>query len=361
MKTKKRMLILSGRKALLKQCDGAGVAAIETAIADYCQRISDEYFARFQYYDDPTIFTVKPAKKNAKAIRNLILDTEKKWGTIDYILIIGGDAVVPFFRLPNPCDDSDAKVVSDSPYASRDDDFLIPERVCARIPDNKSADFIIKQLNKPVLNYPAVNKTHQAFGLTAKVWLKASQNVYRQIGKIKDLKVSPPVTSDKFEDKWLQDKDFIYFNVHGSDESANWYGQDGDDYPVALSPDNIIDASGIVASEACYGANIIKRTSKNAICLRYMDQDNILCFCGSTTIAYGPSVPPSSEADLLVKYFFEYVKQGLPVGACLLNAKRDFARKALRRHGFLDDDDQKTLLQFVLYGDPTLRISPALS
>lgn len=354
-KTKKRMLILSGKQALTKQCGADGVATIENAIADYCQRISGEYDSKFMYYDEPgkLKYKIKSVKKNAKAIRSFIFNIETHWGNIDYILIIGGDAVVPFFRLPNPCDDSDAKVVSDSPYASRDDDFLIPERVCARIPDNKNADFVIKQLQK---DPASLCKKRNAFGMTAKVWLKASQNVYRQIGKVKDLKVSPPVTSDKFNAKWLQDKDFIYFNVHGSDESANWYGQDGDDYPVALSPDNIMDASGIVASEACYGANILKITSDNAICLRFLDQDYVLCFCGSTTIAYGPSIPPSSEADLLVKYFFEYVKQGLPFGACLLNAKRDFARKALRRHGFLDDDDQKTLLQFVLYGDPTLRL-----
>jgi hypothetical protein len=310
MKTKKRMLILSGKKALQKQCGADSISVIENAVADYCQRINGGYDTKYLYYDEPVYakkVTIKAVKKTAKAIRNFILDTEKQWGDIDYLLIIGGDAVVPFFRLPNPCEDSDAKVVSDSPYASRDDDFLIPERVCARIPDNKDANFIIKQINKSIANQPnkEKQKAKNAFGMTAKVWLKASENVYKQIGKVKDLKVTPPVTSDNFKDEWLQDKDFVYFNVHGSDQSANWYGQDGDDYPVALSPDNIVDASGIVASEACYGANILNKTSKNSISLRFLDQDYILCFCGSTTIAYGPSVPPSSEADLLVKYFFE--------------------------------------------------------
>jgi hypothetical protein len=46
----------------------------------------------------------------------------------------------------------------------------------------------------------------------------------------------------------------------------------------------------------------------------------------------------------------------MTLGESFKNAKLDFARKALRRQGFLDDDDKKTLLQFVLYGDPTLRI-----
>jgi hypothetical protein len=59
-----------------------------------------------------------------------------------------------------------------------------------------------------------------------------------------------------------------------------------------------------------------------------------------------------------MKYFFEYLQQGHTLGASLRNAKLDFARKSLRRRGFLDDDDAKTLLQFVLYGDPTLRVRP---
>jgi hypothetical protein len=50
------------------------------------------------------------------------------------------------------------------------------------------------------------------------------------------------------------------------------------------------------------------------------------------------------------------VNQDLTLGESFKNAKLDFARKVLRRQGFLDDDDQKTLLQFVLYGDPTFRL-----
>ena len=179
--------------------------------------------------------------------------------------------------------------------------------------------------------------------------------MYRTVGRPEDLKVSPPVTSEDFDNAWLKEKTYLYFNVHGSKASANWYGQDGGAYPVAMQPRNILTAAGIVASEACYGAYIIEKSQDDAICLRLLAQKAVLGFCGSTTIAYGPAAPPSGEADLLVKYFFEYLEKGLTMGESFRNAKMDFARKALRRGGFLDDDDQKTLLQFVLYGDPTVR------
>jgi len=81
-----------------------------------------------------------------------------------------------------------------------------------------------------------------------------------------------------------------------------------------------------------------------------------MAFVGSTAIAYGPPHPPSREADLLGKYFFQYVEKCIPFGDALKNAKIDFAKKMVRTQGFLDDDDKKTLLEFQLYGDPSLTL-----
>jgi hypothetical protein len=342
-----RMLILSGKDSLQRQI--GDISTLEKAIKKFIKSKKD-YKIKFLYYDRANEFKVNPVKKKADLIRNFVLNIERKWDDINFLLILGGDQVVPFFRLKNPCDDSDKSVLSDNPYASKDDNYLILDRICARIPDNKADNFIIKQLNK------SWGKTEKSFGISAKIWQKASENVYRQIGDPKDLKVSPPVNANTFKSSWMQDKDFLYFNLHGSKVSSNWYGQERDEYPIALKPENIDRPSGIVASEACYGAYIINKSHKDAISLKFLNEDKICGFCGSTTIAYGPVKPPSSEADLLVKYFFEYVKQGLTIGESFKNAKFDFARKALRRHGFLDDDDQKTILQFVLYGDPTCKL-----
>jgi hypothetical protein len=340
------MLILSGIEALQKQV--RDIRPIEKSIDEYI-RSKKEYEISFCYYDNPGAYGLEPVVKEAEAIRNYIMEVEKKLGDFDFLLLLGGDEVVPFFRLDNPCDDADEWVLSDNPYASRDGNYMIPERVCARIPDNKSATFMANLLTRS----KAVHG--KSFGLSAYVWLRASENVYQPIGDQKELKTSPPVTSDSLKTSWLENKDYLYFNVHGSKVSPNWYGQRGGEYPVAMHPGNIGKASGVVASEACYGAYILNKTDDNAISLKFLDTDDILCFCGSTTIAYGPVQPPSSEADLFVKYFLEYAQQGLTMGQSFTNAKLDLARKALRRHGFLDDDDQKTLLQFVLYGDPTLR------
>lgn len=341
------MLILSGKKALQKQI--GDIRPIEKSVDEYIES-KKEFQALFCYYDMPGKHRLKPAGMQAEAIRNYVLQIEREIGEIDFLLLLGGDEVVPFFRLPNPCDDVDEWVLSDSPYASRDDNYTIPQRACARIPDCGSVSFVTKQLVKEKVSYT------KSFGLSAHIWLRASREVYRPIGDPEDLKTSPPVISDEFKQEWLQQKDYLYFNVHGNRNSSSWYGQKGNDYPVAIRPDNIQKATGVVVSEACYGAYIIDKTTENAISLTFLAEEEIVGFCGSTTIAYGPAQPPSGEADLLAKYFFEYALQGLTLGESLRNAKLDFARKALRRNGFLDDDDQKTLLQFVLYGDPTARV-----
>ena len=66
----------------------------------------------------------------------------------DYIVLIGGDDVIPYFRLvnpifdPGPDGDPDQVVLSDNPYASSrkyvaksDKSYLVPDRVLGRLPD----------------------------------------------------------------------------------------------------------------------------------------------------------------------------------------------------------------------------------
>ena len=342
-----RMLIVSGKDAL-ERVIGKPLA-VERAVRAFARSKTD-YEIQFLYYDRANSLKAKKAKKTARSIRQFISRIEKLWGEIDFLLLLGGDRVVPFFRLRNPCEDSDAVVMSDNPYASRDNDYAIPERACARIPDNGSAHFIVKQLKK------YTEHTRSSFGMTADIWKRASRDVYQTVGTVDELKVSPPVTAKTFKSPWLQKKRFLYFNLHGSKQSPHWYGQANGNYPIAVAPRNVRQASGVVATEACYGAHIIDKSNDDSLALTFLKEKAVLGFCGSTTIAYGPVAPPAGEADLLVKYFLEYAQKGLTLGESLRNAKVDVARKMLRRQGFLDDDDQKTLLQFVLYGDPTVRL-----
>jgi hypothetical protein len=296
--------------------------------------------------------------QDASAIKDLLDQLDRKLNA-DHFLIVGGHEIIPFHVIPNPCgDDGDTVVYSDNPYASRDLDILISERALTRLPDDAATDgtFFIGLLDQVAqrVQGPSV----QAFGLSAKVWEGASNCVYQEIVSGDSVKLSPPATNREINSDWINEKAYYYFNLHGSEETANWYGQEGVSYPVAFGPNNLNNGSvedAVVCCEACYGANIIGKSCDSALSLSFLDQ-KVACFVGSTKIAYGPSEPPCTDADLIVIKFIARVKEGLPFGEAFLKAKEDFARESISMHGYLDKTEEKTLLEFVIFADPLAKM-----
>ncbi len=292
-------------------------------------------------------------KTKPDEIRNVFNEAEKEGATS--FVIVGGDDVIPFFRLKNPAsDDGDEIVYSDNPYASKDNDYFIPERSLGRIPDGNNAVFLICVLE----NFIGIKKDKRKgkFGCTAFEWIKASKEVYKAVNG-RTLKISPPIRSNNIETKWINKKKFFYFNLHGSEETKYWYGQKGENYPVAFSPENLNDVNCInvvIFSEACYGANIINKCLNDAISLKFLERKAI-CVVASTKIAYGPSEPPSTDADLLGKLFFKEIINKESFGIALMKAKQNFVVESSKK-GYLDSSEKKTLIEFVLYGDPDLTI-----
>jgi hypothetical protein len=156
---------------------------------------------------------------------------------------------------------------------------------------------------------------------------------------------------------WFDERTVFYFNLHGSDREPYWFGQKADKYPTALSPRNVTNfsrGSDAVMTEACYGAVEAGRSPGTSMALAFLAAGT-RCFVGSTCVAYGALVPPVSEADLIALCFFRNLQRGMTFGKALVNARAQLAGLAVSRQGYLDEDDKKTLLQFVLFGDPTSR------
>ncbi len=123
-----------------------------------------------------------------------------------------------------------------------------------------------------------------------------------------------------------------------------------------MSPKDIPNdgnAPTIVFSEACYGAYINNKNEDEAISLKFLSAGTRVVV-GSTCVAYGSVSTPLIGADLLASYFWKAVKNGIPVGEAVRNAKVMIAQEMTKMQGFLDGEDQKTLISFVLYGDPLL-------
>lgn len=320
----------------------------------------------------------------------------KKGAMIGMLMIIGGPQVVPFHELPNPTDDYDEKIFSDNPYATLDSNYFVPEWPIGRLPGEagKDAGMLLEQLRFLIANharsrriksmsegsvlYPFIvllQNLMQAVGsvkdkgntgYSAEVWRRASTAVFKPVGNPTNLMVSPPKDRQNVPVDRLLKAEIGYYNLHGMEDGAEWYGQrdpaeqtEGPDYPVALSPAQLKKnghAPRVVFSEACYGAHIINKSGDSAMSLKFLSLGT-LAVIGSTCIAYGAVNTPLVAADLLGNYFWQQMKGGRTAGEALMVAKVEMAREMIKRQGYLDAEDQKTLLSFVLYGDPLATIN----
>jgi hypothetical protein len=302
---------------------------------------------------------------------------------------------VPFHRLPNPTDDMDGEVMSDNPYATLDSNYFIPEWPIGRLPGETGSDagLLLGQIRQSLRYHTDQNledpwwlrligtislfnrpnpKTDKkrfqsktllstSFGYTAAIWRRSSIAVYRPLGEAANLLVSPPTKAQSLNAEKMLRSSLGYYNLHGISDGCDWYGQrdfadknDSVEYPVALSPVNLKKngyVPNIVFSEACFGGYIEKKKIDEAISLKFISIGT-LAVIASTCTAYGSVASPLIGADLLGFLFWKRLREGFNIGDSLVYAKVELAREMNRRQGYLDGEDQKTLLSFVLYGDP---------
>ncbi|MBM3145153.1 MAG: hypothetical protein FJ010_09315 [Chloroflexi bacterium] len=325
------------------------------------------------------------------ALADLDSALKTKGAMIGALLIVGGPEVVPYHHLPNPTDDTDRDVPSDNPYATRDENYFIPEWPVGRLPGGagRESSFLLTTLQEITRRHAAARAQHtgrmraflrflldrllphhrdpQSFGYSAEVWQRAAHSVFRAIGEPRHLITSPPLGEHNHIPEPAAR--LGYFNLHGLIDAAEWYGHrdpanypkpglkpvdEGPDYPIALRPQDVVDggrAPQVVFSEACYGAHILDRPVEGSLALKFL-QSGSQAVVGSTVIAYGSVTTPLNAADLLGKAFWQYLQGGFPAGEALRRAKIHLAREMHKRQGYLDGEDQKTLISFVLYGDP---------
>jgi len=351
------------------------------------------------YPDDPTQMSqmgLKPTMAtdawNVKlALTDLDKALAKQGEMIGALLIVGGPEIIPYHHLPNPTTDNDLDVSSDNPYGTIDENYFIPQWPVGRLPGEKGTDagLLLHQIRQLIYQYKGRKKSSKtgflgigslfnwvrnlfsnlgerlskqhSLGYSAEIWKEASSGVYATIGKAKDLQLSPPVNSGSLGLNNGNAHKVGYFNLHGVKDGAYWYGQKdfssestGPDYPIALSPDMFsesIPSPKCVFTEACYGANVKNKRFDEAISLKFLDSGT-KTFIGSTCIAYGSVTLPLIAADYLANAFWQQVLKGQPAGYALMKAKLSLAEEMTRQQGFLDGEDQKTILSFLLFGDP---------
>ncbi|MBN1264428.1 MAG: hypothetical protein JXA25_02970 [Anaerolineales bacterium] len=385
-------IILSSRTRLVQTLDDEGFERINKALVNLVLMMKRRpaWNAHILFIDDPnslSAFQLAPADPgNAWQIKLRLADLDQalrnQGEMIGALLIVGSDKVIPFHQLPNPTDDDDDVILSDNPYGTTDENYYAPEWPVGRFPSDQ-IDELLKALTdtaeyhrNPVQKTGIFGKIRNwisrlfgritgnqtsALGYSADIWRKAAMDVFRVIGSPRSLQTSPPVEAGPYPPDGSAGVRFSYFNLHGLEDSPEWFGQrdpfttpDVEEFPVALRPDDILNSGSapeVIFTEACYGANTVDKTSESAISLRFLASGSKVVV-GSTKISYGSVNTPLIAADLLSKLFWINLKQRIPAGEALRQARLRLAAEMHERQGFLDGEDQKTLISFVLFGDP---------
>lgn len=305
----------------------------------------------------------KVVSSNSCSIENVI-NALSKICAVDkpkYVFILGNENVIQVAEWKNESGDSDATVTSDlayqtlnltSPWDGHNYVFNEVLRV-GRLPsyNGESLDKFTSYFTN-AMNSKMSFSNLQAYGLSAKVWKNESDYEFKNLSpSVTDS--SPIVSKDTVEGRISHDANLLLFNLHGSEQTKYWYGQEGDSYPEAFEPKCIdtIRKPFFLGVEACYGARYIGNLNEQESIVVKAMQSGCIGLLGSSKIAYGTSNPPGSCADFVIGEFLKQIKNGVAAGdAHVLGIQR-----LCRETKDIDDAEIKTIAEFSLYGDPSQR------
>ena len=313
------------RAGLKKQCGSSGA----NLVLDEMKTLSSSIQKRIGWStlvflpDDLAIcgkYNITPVDRlDPWQIKLALVDLDKALARtgerIGAVLIVGGDEVIPFHRLPNPTEDADLNVPSDSPYGALDTNYFVTDWPVGRLPGEKGTDVglllehlrntngyhtetastgsLIDALLKLVFFWSrSLSDNHVNIGYSASVWRRSSLAAFRPVGEGRNLYITPNGRTKSFDVKLLSNAQIGYFNVHGIEDGSEWYGQkdpveneSGPDYPVALKPNDlerITNAPRIVSCEACYGGHIFSKTEMQSNALSMIGKGVLAMICSTT-------------------------------------------------------------------------------
>ncbi len=374
-------LSITCRKALTAKYKAPALKRLDAAIAawikaDKARGITtihiavDDSTAMRGYKVAPVTGTVTPNKVK-KALDSLVAKLSP-----DYVVLFGAGDVVPPFVVPNPsaAEDAEATVPTDNPYASSRNfsvgtraSYLIPDRVVGRIPDvPRSGDpsWVIDYLGVAASwQSSSRSKYASAMLICCDAWKKAGEECVRffATGALK-LMISPPAADTSATIRKKHSAPIHMIKCHGAESDSRFYGQKGQSYPPVLRSTSLLKRTkvGTVAGAmCCFGANVFDPDDQRNVTPGdppipsvYLRQ-GAYGFLGSTTTAWVGDETMMC-ADWIVAGFLKSVLGGASLGRATLESKQDFVRWTQQQGHELDSAEEKTLLQFVLLGDPSI-------
>jgi hypothetical protein len=358
------MLAVTVRKALEDRYQTAGYTKIREAMKTYVDT-AGALLVALDDADDMGTYNL-PAALGGEA-GSLLLSLRAlraKVGPIDSLLLVGGQDIVPHCQVANPVTDRgvdpDDVVLSDNPYGTDTDtldQYLAPPLAVGRLTDfpRGSVDDFVALITAATASRKGRPARNHAAAVTNTDWSDYSREAASPLPGPVDWYFSPGYLLDRSHAA-AADREFLYFNLHGFSGVAEWKGYDSvqEQFVTAVTPDAFDQqyVSGSVAfAENCYGAETDGRTPSNSCALRLVQQG--AAFVGATGLAYGSHLAPNfflDDADALARSFWAALTGGVELGESLRWARAQYWADANTPAS--NPFKQKTLLQFILLGDP---------
>lgn len=316
-------------------------------------------------------------KPTAAKIKRAVDDLWKRLNP-DYLVLFGGDDILPMFVVTNPSydpgGDDDKQVPTDNPYASsssfrawKRSSYLVPDRVVGRIPDmvsDSSPAWFIDYLATAMswTSQPA-SVYADAYAICCDAWKGAGAACTQYIGApAASLSISPPATDTSAAVQSALSARLHMVKCHGAQLDPKFYGQKGNNYPVALASATLkrrLRPPTVAAAMCCYGAQVYSPddpaatdTGEWPLASTYLRKGG-LGFMGSTMIAW-VGVSQMMCADWIVAGYLKAVLGGASLGRAFLESKQDYVRWINQQGHAPDIADEKTLIEYVLLGDPSI-------
>lgn len=303
----------------------------------------------------------------------------------DYVALLGSGDIIPEFVVPNPSGgisgDDEADVPTDNPYASSQKfaagtlaSYLLPDRVIGRIPDlpgatDKSGSFLLDTLAASAAWKPMTADDYKPdMMVCADEWAAAGIECATTLGRDVKMVLSSPPEKDGLPQLLERSGARLHMiKCHGNALDAQFYGQQGGDYPPAMRSTALVGktvAGTVVGAMCCFGSALYDPSDPAAVVANapaiasvYLKQGAV-AFAGSTTVAW-VGVQQAMDADVIITAFLRNVLRGASTGRAFLEAKQDFFRHITEAGRQPDAMEEKTLVQFRLLGDPSLHVVPA--
>lgn len=359
-------LIVSLGARLETRYGAAGRAAIADALTESADALGHPIVLSLDDAEAMMRFDLAPVPSlTAAGVLMGVRQLRQRIPTIDGLLIVGGHEIVPHWELTNPVTDRaidpDPLVATDNPYGTLSDtidSYLAPDLPVGRLVNPGAGANDLAELIRTVAgNHVRRTPRRGAIAIFNADWEAMSDAVAEQLPEPVQKKPVPGYQLTGVHRADLSHQ-YLYFNLHGFMNDPAWKGFEEvrGQFFAAATPESF-DAehvSGAVAFvENCYGALTHDRSARTSCAIRLLQQ-GAAAVIGATGLAFGSHLAPGlmlENGDVLAAQFFTHSTAGVTVGRALTQARRDYLGGSA---GAGNPYKQKTLLQFVLLGDPSL-------